>query len=566
MDKVNKNNPIEVDNKKNISNINNSTYMKRVNYIPTTRQCYRTVVDACIDLVTMRNLTLENDRLGFISELAKIANVMGLELFHFVKLLETDYDICSEETESIVKAKYSERNEEYGLLSFFAKTNLCNGYQPDTKNSPKIPVNVYEKLPQLLKDCLDPIIDDRQKDMFLLSALTVIGGCLENYSGLYDGRNTYPNLYSFIVAPAASGKGVMSNAKRITSRLQDQIDEANSKAEQDYKAAMKEFRQSEDQEEPAKPTKNILFVPGNSTTAAIVDSFINSNEKLIMFETEADSVASSKGQFNAGFSEILRCAFHHEPYATNRKCNDGIRQIKKPKLSIVLSGTANQVVNIINSTENGLFSRFMYYAFDESLTFKNVAPNGRIPDLDKYFEGMSNNFLAFFNEMNRRNITFSFTQEQWGKFVGKYTYITDVFNAARYQLKDVNSIITRNGIITFRIAMILTALRIYVIGNTDSEYLCTDEDFEIALKIADTIFAHSIIILKSLPVSANTIINTSLLSFYKMLPEKFIRMEAVELGQKLNLSARTCDGYLKQLFTENKLKKLSPGKYQKNSL
>jgi hypothetical protein len=49
-----------------------------------------------------------------------------------------------------------------------------------------------------------------------------------------------------------------------------------------------------------------------------------------------------------------------------------------------------------------------------------------------------------------------------------------------------------------------------------------------------------------------------------MLPAKFNRIDAVEAGQKLSLSTRTCDGYLKQLCNENKMKKLSPGKYQKN--
>lgn len=564
MDNSTKNNSIKGSNKQNSLNAENINHMTKNTYIPHNRNCYKTIVEICIDLVTMRNFTMENHSLEFISELAKAANAMGLKIVNFLEILKMDFCLSGDEIESIIKTIYEQNHEKFGLLSFFARTNLCYGFQPDTKSSPHIPGLVYDTLPQILKDCLKPLTDNRQQDMFLLSALTVIGGCLENYSGLYDGKNTYPNLYSFVVAPAASGKGVMSNAKRITIKLQDQINEANRKAEQEYKLAMKEYRENDKQEEPSKPVKKILFVPGNSTTAAIVDSFINSHEKLIMFETEADSVASNKGQFNAGFSEILRCAFHHEPYATNRKCNDGVMEIKKPKLSIVLSGTANQVINLINSTENGLFSRFMYYAFDESLTFKNVAPDGQIPDKDKYYEDLSSKFLIFFNDLNKQRTTFSFTNDQWQRFMLKYRYITDIFNAAKHQLKDVNSVITRNAIITFRIAMILTSIRMHESGNQDQEHLCNEDDFEIALNIADTIFAHSIIVLKSLPSCENFVTNTSLLNFIAMLPIKFTRMEAVESGKELNLSPRTCDGYLKQLCTENKIKKLSPGKYQKN--
>ena len=561
---MNYNQPTEKQNITNNININDMD--NNHNYIPKTRNSYKSLVDTCIDLTTMKNLSLENDRRGFIAELAMFANIMGLELLYFADILKTEYSLDGEEVESCLVDIYNQRKNEFGVLAAFAKSNLCHGYAPDSKNAPKIPSEIYNHLPELLIKCFEPITDDRQKDMFLLSALTVIGGCLENYSGLYAGNTTYPNLYNFIVAPAASGKGVISCAKKITEKLEEQINDQNRQANIEYKVAIKDFKKGDDKDqdvEPVKPPKKMLYVPGNSTTAAIVDSFIDSGEILIMFETEADSVASSKGQFNAGFSELLRCAFHHEPYGTNRVCNDGVKGINKPRLSIVLSGTANQVVNLINSAENGLFSRFLYYSFDEPIKFRDVSPNERTPDLGQFYEDQSKQFLTFFNWMNKRKTTFSFSNSQWEEFMLKYSTITDVLTASKGHLKDVNSVITRNGVITFRIAMILTAMRMFELGQDEGEFVCTDEDFAVALRISETIFTHSLIVLKTLPVTAPATVNTSMLSFIQLLPNAFSRMEAVIIGNKLNLSDRTCDGYLKQLCIDGKLTKTSPGKYQK---
>ena len=66
--------------------------------------------------------------------------------------------------------------------------------------------------------------------------------------------------------------------------------------------------------------------------------------------------------------------FYEKPFEGaslfRRKDNEYI-EIETPHLAIVLSGTPKQVRNLIPDVENGLFSRFLYYAFEDFSDFIN---------------------------------------------------------------------------------------------------------------------------------------------------------------------------------------------------
>ncbi len=64
---------------------------------------------------------------------------------------------------------------------------------------------------------------------------------------------------------------------------------------------------------------------------------------------------------------------------------------------------------------------------------------------------------------------------------------------------DFDANIKRLGVITFRIAMILTTLRMTETGEYNTEIICSDADFEIAFKITSTIEKHAIAVFKNLP-------------------------------------------------------------------
>ena len=86
--------------------------------------------------------------------------------------------------------------------------------------------------------------------------------------------------------------------------------------------------------------------------------------------------------------------------------------IKKPRLSTVLSGTPNQIVNLMTSVENGLFSRFLFYYLDKKLEWIDVFDEGDGEPLDEYFEKLGQQYLAFYHTLQELSpIKFQMTKE-----------------------------------------------------------------------------------------------------------------------------------------------------------
>lgn len=136
-------------------------------------------------------------------------------------------------------------------------------------------------------------------------------------------------------------------------------------------------------------------------------------EQGLMFETEGDILASTFGQDFGDVSDGRRKAFHHESISYLRHTQRKYVNIKKPRLFTVLSGTPYQVVNLMSSVENGLFSRFLFYDLDKNTEWIDVLDEGDGEPLDKFFEKLGKEYLAFFHTLlELPEIKFQMTSEQ----------------------------------------------------------------------------------------------------------------------------------------------------------
>ena len=61
-------------------------------------------------------------------------------------------------------------------------------------------------------------------------------------------------------------------------------------------------------------------------------------------------------------------------------------EILKPKFSAILSGTPEQVFNLIPSAENGLFSRFIFYVMPTEIVWHDMFDDSDGPTADELFE------------------------------------------------------------------------------------------------------------------------------------------------------------------------------------
>ena len=266
-----------------------------------------------------------------------------------------------------------------------------------------------------------------------------------------------------------------------------------------------------------------------------------------------------------GYSDMLRKAFHHETISLSRKTNDEYISIKEPKISIALSGTPGQVGNLITSAEDGLFSRFIFYAFKVEQIWRDVSPYGNSINLNDHFNVLSEQTFQMIQFFEQSPTEIKLSADQWNTInqIGQ-KWLTEI---TLFTSDEAGSVAKRLGIVLYRLAMIFTALRKFENGEATKEVLCTDEDFEVALSIANTFVDHSVLMFNNLPKQENTgpfkgANNKK--QFFEALPKRFKREEAIGIGNKHNLKDRTIDGFLKELFNKSVLTKPEYGLYEKN--
>lgn len=419
-------------------------------------------------------------------------------------------------------------------------------------NTPQLPTEIYSDLPELLSESADLFQDGVEKDVFLIGAIAVLSGCLPNIQGVYFDESYTPHLYVFITGPAGSGKGKMKWSKYFGLAIHDQIIRQSEDEKLQYELALEEYNnlpKNERQEvmPPEVPGTKMFFIPANCSASAFIQALANNNFKGVLFETEADTLANSFKQEWGNFSDILNKAFHHENTSMYRKKDSEYIEIRDPHIAIVLSGTPRQVHHLMPDTENGLFSRFLYYCLNDKSEFKNPFVSHRPVNYEEFFRDKSMVILDLYERLNSldKPIVFKLTEQQSQLF-------TEQFNAmlSRNRLLlsgELDANVKRLGLITFRIAMIFSTLRILETGDLSSPMICSDNDFNSAMSIAATLEKHAVAVFRNLP---NTNLKGTKLRFFENLPSHFDRQGYLKVAKEMGLNEKTAEKYIKQFQPE----------------
>ena len=78
--------------------------------------------------------------------------------------------------------------------------------------------------PKLLQRIIKVAKSEIQRDIMLMGAFTALGACMSRHVRcLYGDKYHYPSLQCFIVAPSASGKGILSYLRLLVQPIHDEI-------------------------------------------------------------------------------------------------------------------------------------------------------------------------------------------------------------------------------------------------------------------------------------------------------------------------------------------------------
>lgn len=521
--------------------------------------------DKCLKFTENKITYQVGSRNSFVHLFSSNANRYGIHEDDTLNFCLNNFDLDEKEIKATVNSTYKNQSADFAKyaniasLQSFATTNDTSiensfeDYEDCLKSTPIIPQSVYDNLPPILFESCQVFIQERERDVFLTGALAILSGCLPNVSGLYSGSIVYPSLFSFILAPAASGKGALKFAKALADKYHDKtlalslddkkVYEENLSA---YKMLKGKGKLEPGQEMPMPPKFKVVYIPANTSNAKIMQHLDWNDGRGIICETEADTLGQTFKNEWGSYSDMLRKSFHHEKISKSIKTDGEYIEVNNPQLSVALSGTPKQVFNIIASAEDGLFSRFIFYVFKTDAVWLDPSPKGNPVNLTDYFTTQSKLVLKLVEFYERDELILHLTDEQWARFNPIFSSFLEQINT--FVSEDALSIVKRLGLILYRFCMIFTAIRKFETNDYHKEIYCSDIDFETALTLTKTYIQHSVIMFTNLPKQGEQgpfKSGENKKKFFDALPNKFQRKEAVEIGKKYDIGERSVGNFLK---------------------
>lgn len=436
------------------------------------------------------------------------------------------------------------------------------------ENMPSFYDKVKDQLPDFLKQITKNAISDEDADLLILGTLTAVSACLPNISGIYAGREIFPNLFLFVTAQASAGKGRLTLCRYIVEHIHKQLREEYANEMEIYRqqlAAYVHDKKDPDAEQPQEPPLKTLFIPANSSSTAVYQ-VLNDNKGIgLIFETEGDTLANTFKSDYGNFSDGFRKAFHHETISYNRRKDKEFVELERPRLSALLSGTPKQIMSLIPDTENGLFSRFIFYCMNVRLIWNDVFA---VQDetLDKKFENYGRKFFELYRALKTSYpIRFALSVSQQKDFHTFFEQIQDEYSSV-FGIDFVASV-RRLGLIAFRLAMIMSALRILENGDFPNVMVCSDDDFFVVKTMVETLLRHTAKVYQMLPEN-NTVNmqgskNQLKQQYYDTLPPDFDKQTAITIAQSLGIPQKTAERYLKQWCLSGQMNRVKHGRYKK---
>jgi len=339
-----------------------------------------------------------------------------------------------------------------------------------------------QKLPERVQQMISLASTPEEKDIILMATLAAASACIPNLYFRYGptGKKYYANLQCFILAAAASGKGIANQALEMVRVIDEQYP---------------------------------MLVAGDSTLAAFYKALEERGGCGYMHESEGSVITDIWKTSAANYNTALRKAAEHEAISRNR-CT-GSSEIKNPRLSMLLTGTFGQYKALVPSVENGYFSRLLTVVIRDTHPFdkRYVSSKGgqcAIPRivgqqlLRTYESLMSAGEREWSLTEAQKERLGEHLETEYGTLIG---LLGDNFHSA----------VVRMAVQIERIAMILTAMRgeipAFNAGTMDEEsgesdspvkeersriqslqtnecWYCRDEDYEAAEMIGNKLLLH----------------------------------------------------------------------------
>lgn len=430
-----------------------------------------------------------------------------------------------------------------------------------------------------------------QYDVLLLGAITVLGASMGKHVRCsYGGKMMSPCLQTFVVALPASGKGVLSLVRLLAEPIHDeirgQVDESMAcyrREKAKYDTLGKERGKTET---PVMPLNKMFLISGNNTGTGILQNLMDSDGTGLICESEADTISTAIGSEYGHWSDTMRKAFDHDRLSYNRRTNQEYLEVKKTYLSVLLSGTPAQVKPLIPSSENGLFSRELFYYMPAIHRWQSQFDKDD-HDLEETFRALGREWKEKREEIVMNGIfTLRLTDGQKDEFNRIFSSL--FVRSGLANGNEMSGSVARLAINICRIMEVVAMLRAQERGAITSspcvspdpgtaadnikdrivslwDLTITPDDFHAVLALAESLYRHSTHILSFLPnnevVSRGNADRDELIG---CMGEEFTRSSYLQKAEEMGIKFETATSWLKRLCKNGLVEKTDDkGVYRK---
>lgn len=401
-----------------------------------------------------------------------------------------------------------------------------------------------QQLPESLQQMISQASTPEEQDIILMATLAAASACVPNLYFRYGptGKKYYANLQCFILAAAASGKGIANQALEMVRVIDEQYP---------------------------------MLIAGDSTLAAFYKALEEQNGCGYMHESEGSVITDIWKAGAANYNTALRKAAEHEPISRNRV--KGASEIKNPRLSMLLTGTFGQYRALVPSVENGYFSRLLTVVIPSTNGFdkryvsskggQSIIPQQVGRALLKTYETL----------LNGEEHEWSLTDEQKER-LGNHLE-TEYGTLIGLLGENFHSAVVRMAVQIERMAMILSAMRMSasnadeIDGEKDRPYMvdaiyCSDEDYETAEVIGNKMLLHMAAAYRMIDGDKQDVVpEIKPLDQRKVLFEQlkgtFERKELIKEAKAQGISERTAERWNDKWLEHGQVIKLEHGRYRK---
>lgn len=434
--------------------------------------------------------------------------------------------------------------------------NILKAKCPDVEKIRKyIPKTIYDH-------CTAKVTDPLIIFLIVLALIVAMGAMikkarcwLKNYEFVY----TY--LYLAIFGPPASGKNCIEKIYKFfriyANDIENESEEEVRKEREAYKAWKKCVSLCKDEDcgcgaEPVVPERKRLSLSLSTSQSKMIHQLVSNGDfPALIYNSEMDSIMNIK---DFPLSPVLRAAWGNEPISSLTYAH-GDNTKQNPKISMLIAGTPNQVVRVINNKEDGLASRCLSVSLSEETPYDPLGEDDfdyKTHEIEE--EGFKMCAKTFGRYAMNTQVDFKLTKASRQKLDDYYRSAEQ--RCAIFCSVPLTSFLRRLRRNNVAMAQVLAFSHLYELNKESGEYYIPDEIIDIVCEWNDFLIEQHIRLLFILPETPENEGGNEFkyAELFNQLPCKFTFGEACKIGEPiLGASKKTIQRSLKRWVNKRRL-------------